>query len=384
MVHEVEEFGRLEAMAERYRRVYGVAPLNVSHWDASRDTADALLPALQFEEPFSGLDYVFSYTLDQHRALLTRLGFDPVTHGCLITPSGTASMLCALHWLRSMGASQLTALGPFYFPVVHQAKLCGLRLDRQYMVRTDRAYTLPPSAVLEGRALWVTAPVYCTGVALGSRDQEELTRLLRLGSTIVLDECLAQTGMEVGPRLPMSERLVALYAPQKSLCVNGLKFSMIVFDRVYQGFFDSWADVLYGPLGLSTVAAANHYLSASFSAFDSALRVRLDATKAFVRDTLAGSASVEQDPCTTGHFMTLYFPAIDASVGSNEDFMWRLTSSTAGVVIPGTRNHFDQRLGFCFRVNLALDSSQFRATLVRLIAYLSSACEGADGAARRG
>lgn len=372
VVDEVEQIEAIERLEERYRRAHGAKPFNVSHWDPSPEMVRSLAPMLRPDHGRDPLTYVYSYTLDLGEQVLRKLGFSP-RHGALFTPSGTLSMQCAMHWLRAMGLRRITATGPLYFPLLHQAAMSGVEVEIAHMVRRGGRYHLPARLARSRRPLWITNPVYSTGVRLSEDDQATLRRLARSGVPIVLDECLAFPGEEIGPRIAVAPDVVALYAPQKGLSINGLKFSAIVFASRYQSFFDEWADVLCGPLNLTNAAAVRHFLSRNFDVYRRRFGEAVTAALGFVREQAAQTGCGELDRDPLGHFVNFVCPGISSERGESARFLWKMAEATAAMVMPGSRNHFDRRIGFCFRINLALDGPQFRGAIARLLRFLRDA-----------
>ena len=184
---------------------------------------------------------------------------------------------------------------------------------------------------------------------------------------------LALTPTNVPRALGGHKNFVGIYTPHKALCVNGLKFSIIAFHPDLEDFFDDWADVLFGGLSLSSSAAIGHFLSAEFDNYRNAFICSIETARAWHNDLLAEyEGCIKTDDRSRGHFLTVYFPFIDAKLGNSIPFIEAVIEATGAAFIPGNRSGFNPEAGFCFRVNLAQDSSQFRGALARLYRYLSS------------
>ena len=370
-ITEYEDLDLVEAVAERYEDEHGAQPLNLSHWDPSPDFRSTLDPWLSLDTKMDPVNYVYSYTMDSTDDILRRLGFDPATKSCLVTPCGTTSMLCAVNWTATR-SKRLTILNPFYFPALHQAKQRGLAIDHLFMRRHDRSYSLPDGALnAPSCPVWLTSPVYCTGVRLSHDDKTRLLRFLENGGTLIADECLAVDGEELGRSLGHFPTFVGIYSPHKAVCLNGMKFSVIVFDRKDETFFNQWADVLYGGLGASTVMAIRHYLSADFARYGKSFTSETARSLETVKKLAALCPAGELDRDTAGHFVTFYIPSLPATLGTDQAFLWDLVRASGALAISGLRNHFDPSCGFCFRINLALDDAAFRGALGRTMRFLA-------------
>lgn len=374
-VSEVRWLSKLYRVEDRYGLSYGTKPLNLSHWNPSDDTRKNLAPLLPLPRTANLVDYIYSSDIAMHEQLVNKIGLPP-NKVALITPSGTASMLSAVNLLKQIGHRELTVLCPYYFPLAYHCRLLGIDLHHLSMERKEGTYRLPLRLLrhdLGKPALWITNPVYCTGVYLSIDDLEFLADYLKAGGTLVVDESLALPGRELAHHLGTAENFIGLYSPHKSLCINGLKFSLIAADGAYDELLEGWADVLYGPLTVTTVAAIRHFLSPDFATYlRSFLSSALSTWNFLQAEASSFSPPIDLDGKAVGHFVTCYFPTLSSQLGDDEAFLWEAAANSGATFIPGTRNHFDPSLGLNFRVNLALDSPQFRSTVTRLLRFLAS------------
>ncbi len=220
--------------------------------------------------------------------------------------------------------------------------------------------------------LWITNPIYCTGILLSNKDVQKLRTFLEAGGTVIADECVAWLGTEIGPALASYKGFMGIYSPHKSVAMNGLKFAVLVFDRDHQKFFHQWTDVIHGGLSVSNVTAVKHFLSDNFSDYLQVFREEVAHTFEFVSKVVAACPGAEIDREANGQFTMIYIPDLPADFDTDLIFMDRMVRATAGIMIPGRRSHFDPSTGACFRVNLTKDNAQFRATLVRLLRYMTT------------
>jgi hypothetical protein len=73
------------------------------------------------------------------------------------------------------------------------------------------------------------------------------------------------------------------------------------------------------------------------------------------------------------HYLTsICFPEIPYELGKNKEILWEIMDNTGGAFIPGTLNNYPKETGFSFRINMARDSVQFKATIMRLLLFLSN------------
>jgi hypothetical protein len=219
--------------------------------------------------------------------------------------------------------------------------------------------------------LWITNPVYNTGVYSLEECANELLTMAEQGTLIVLDETLALTPTVFANVLGGHPNVIGIYTPHKAICVNGLKFSIVTFHSDLEDFFDDWGDVLFGGLSISAVTAISHFLSPEFDAYREAFLTSIERTRGWHNKLLAAYADrIVTDIGSRGHFLTTYFPSVGAALGSSLSFIEATIDATGAAFIPGNRSGFDPAFGFCFRVNLAPDSPKFRGALSRLYHHL--------------
>jgi bifunctional pyridoxal-dependent enzyme with beta-cystathionase and maltose regulon repressor activities len=374
LIPELQMLDQIERISDRYRQAFGAEPFNVSHWDPSPDFTSQLLRCLILPPHGNICDYIYSYMLNDVTRVLERLGFSVKDKGCLITPNGTTSLVCVARWLNERGIQKVKVTCPTYFPVFHLLPAFGIQVEPIYLLRTNGVFYLPNlSADRDDRcAIWLTSPVYSAGVYFSEAEIAKVAAILNAGRLVIADECFAIPGRELSRYVGSYDNFVGIYAPHKSICVNGLKFSAIVYDSQYALAFDQWADILYGGLALTTVAALKHFTSPDYERCQVAAACHISKAMSFIKGvaTSIPRLSLDQDP--QGILVTCYFPHLPAELTSDDSFLWSLAEETGAVFIPGIRNHFDPHWGLSFRVNLARDSKQFRGAVERMCRRLGS------------
>lgn len=387
-IAELEQASRLDALAASYHAEFGRYPLNVSHWNPSADFIKKLTPILRFSHESDPLSYLFSEVMDNRKDVLLKLGFDPTTKECLITPNGTISMIGAINWAAAAGFTEIAIACPVYFAALHQARILSLRTHKHYMSRRDGRYYLPSDLVDPGRAsmpMLITNPVFSTGVSLAEEDVQRLCRHMDAGGVIIADECMAPPGTELGPGLAKHhEGFIGIYSPHKSVSMNGIKFSALVFDRSYLRFFQNWGDVIHGGLSVSASMAVKHYLSDNFDDYCKAFEIETSQALHFVRRTVSEHPGAEIDREISGQLAMIYRPDLPVDYDLDSAFVADMMRNTGGTLISGRRSHFDPTIGASFRVNLTIDSPQFRATLVRILRHMSQPATKAYFSSSRG
>ena len=370
----IDELDRLEAIEEvsrRYEDAYRSVPINVSHWNTSAEFKKRMLPLLDFRMDVEPIDYLYSYYVPGLAAVIRKLGFDGSRHSYLLTTASTSSIVAVVNWLHSLSIDRLVIYGPCYFTVVHACRALNVNVELRYLQREDGRYTLPPLPVAADRvALWITNPIYATGQYLASGDVRRLAEYSRAGGIVVLDEALAMPPLAAGRHFDSDSPFACIYSPHKAISVNAYKFSAIVVQKRDEDFYDQWADVLTGSLPASSVAAVNHYLSATFDEYANVfIQVTAESLRWLHQQQLPYAVPLF-DRDSIGNYVTLFFPDLPADIGYETEFLWDIAEESGAVFIPAIRSYFDPALGLGMRVNLALDGPLFRGALLRLLAAL--------------
>lgn len=372
----------IEAMAARWQASEGRPPINISHWNPSEDFLRGLHAQAAPMSPFDPLrgfpscdpmPYRHSRGLPAIQAVLHKLGFAGSEVGALITENGTTSISTVANWLKLNGVSEVILLAPAYFTTAHSLRRLGIRVKERPLERSsDGNYRLPAGLdVQPGEALWLTNPVYSTGLYTLEQSCDVLRQIADAGTFVVADESLALRATAIAQSLGGHEKFVGIYTPHKSICMNGMKFSAVVTHARHQETLEDWADVLSGGLSLSATIAVQHFISASFDECRAAFARLLHQTREWHIDLVSGfNGTVTVDPCSEGHFIMAYLPGFAAELRHRIDFLEEILAATGCVLIPGFRSGFDERSGFCFRINLARDSGAFRETVALLYSFL--------------
>lgn len=372
----------LEGIESSYAHRFGTPPFSISHWDPSEDFQRDMLKYLDLPMQSSLVDYRFSYQVNETDDVLCKLGGTRGLHHGLFAPSCTSSILCALNWLKCRHKTEMTVICPSYFSVFHACRQFGIVVHHLHLKRKHGEFLLPePTARIWNTpsTLWITSPVYGAGVYLSFPDVNFIRKLLKNGWTVIADECLALPGHELIRELGEHPNFLAIYSPHKSLCINGIKFSVLVLNKRHQKLFERWTDVWYGGLGCSASVAITHFLGNNFDSYAAAFVKGVNRQTEYLR-RLCAVNGVEFDPTAEGHFASCYFPTLSSKLGSSRRFLQDLVNATGAAIIPGNRSRFNRAFGFSFRVNLARKDPRFDPALTRIIRFVCSYADKERGA----
>ncbi|MEJ0041001.1 MAG: hypothetical protein WDM81_01655 [Rhizomicrobium sp.] len=124
--------------------------------------------------------------------------------------------------------------------------------------------------------------------------------------------------------------------------------------------FDHWSDVLSGGLSLSAVAATQHFMSNDFDQYADAFSRKFNPSVVGMINSFSINKEARVDRTASGHFISVFFPGLSASLGDDIAFLAEIMESTGAAIIPGLVAGLIRDAGFSFRVNLAQDSPEFR------------------------
>lgn len=351
-IPEIAAIDRLDDIAEAYERQHGRPPSNLSHWDPGAGFVQRVRGKVRVPPLRDPLGYRFSYQLDNREALLERLGYSLETRRVIVTENGTSAVLAVAHSLALLGLRRVTVLAPCYFSARYALARLGLEVRLVHWLRRNGRFTLPELCLGPEEALWIEDPIFNTGCS-GVDTLARLARILSNGNYVVADQALALPPSKLAQSLSDAPRFVGIHAPHKALCVNGLKFGAVSFDRSLYELFDHWSDVINGGLSLSAEAATEQFLSSEFPAYAAVLDKEIaEADTKLVELVAAAGDGFELDRSTQGYWRTVYVPALFASAADDLEWMANLVETTGAIFIPGSRASFDPAWGMCFRINL--------------------------------
>lgn len=370
LLNELTTLEDIEHIESVYEKSYGIKPYNISWWDPSAEFRNRTESALRFPLGGEAVRYTFSYSIDCHSQLLTKLGFANLNKACLITPSGSSSLLCAIKRIKDSGHRRIVAVAPHYFTLEQLAEAVGLRVEKIHIKRREGEYSIGEISLCKGDVLWVTNPIYCTGKYYSTSDIAQFKRILDSGFEIFADECLAKGGMELSRHLGYSDLFTGIYCPHKTVCINGVKFSCIVCPEGDERYYEQWSDILFGCLGSSNVVAIKHYLSDNFDAYSQVFDSAIASVWHELMHSVSSIPGLSLDVASHGYLRLLLFPDQPASLLSGGNLRQCIMSCGTSF-IPSTRSHCPADWGLGFRINLSSDSQMFRGALYRLLVTLS-------------
>ena len=367
----------IEQAESRFKNLMGQLPFSLSGWNPSEFYRNICMPAkFSFPERTELVNYIYYYDLsaDTVKSLCKKM-FDNEFLNISVTNSGTSSISLVTSVLSSIGLKRILTVNPTYFSLFYnctQKQLVCTELD---ILRTETGYQLPQRAILDNLndndVLWLTNPVYNTSVYLQEQDILFLQEQVLPRKYVVADECFCKNGLELGRRLGQNKHFIGIYAPTKSLLVNGAKFSVILVPPELKSCFCRWSDVVCGGLAASTLQAISYFMSPEADLLKRHLDDVHAETLKKVSRILSQYDDVLVDNASNGHIIMCYVPKLSAHyLYSAEDF-FLFQTQTGASIIPGVYFRFSAQAGFMFRINLSrYEPHLFESALDRTLSWL--------------
>lgn len=377
IIQELLDLEDIEDCEEIYHRTFGYPPFNISTWDPSQEfMQQVLLNKVPLESDLEYINYRYSYDLPEsqleHTLLKLGGGSD---QDVLITNSGTSSIDLVLSCLEQLSVKCLLIVSPTYFSVFYNGLQKGYQILEQHMVADSDGYHIPKMQILEHfdemDAIWITNPVYNTGVIYTQEDIRFLTEYILPYKYLVADECFCLNGFELVRHLK-HENFIGIYDPLKQVMINGIKFSAIIHHKRYCSLFRRWSDIINGSLSYSVMQALRFYLAKDFDQLSQHILSANKKTLDYVQRQVQQASGISLDSSVRGHLMMVYLPEHGFNLLQQKEAIQAFIFRTGASLIPGNRFHFPQEQGFSFRVNLARDCTEFRAALERILNDLSA------------
>ena len=370
----------IDEISAEYCSAHGARPVNLSHWDQSISLKSRLQVRVPRATQQSAIDYAFSYTQPNRDDLVRALGFEISQSGCLLSHSGSSAIVAVVHWLKATGRKRVVVVGPRYFTVPYALTEFGLEMQTAYCKRSSSGYDLPDNIDILARsadAIWITNPVYCTSCDYYSPDIDRLKLIAESGIALVLDECLSEANRRLAPHFSTTADVTAIFAPHKSICVNGMKFAAIIFAKKWQDMFDAWADVWLGCLPMSSALGVKHFLAPEFLSYSRQFKEECQRARALFSSIVSAFPTLSFDREADGYLVSVFAPSIPAELGLDFNFLKEATQASGATFIAGLRNQMDPSAGLSFRVNLAALDEAAQGALHRLCFFLERETLGA-------
>lgn len=377
-IQELLDLEDIEENEMQYYKKYGYYPFNVSTWNPTKYFSQTYLKKRIQLNPFDYIPYLYSYELDKTKLYTTKtkLGGDD-SFGCLITNTGTSAISLVTSVLHAIGIKNILVICPVYYAALYNFLQKGINIIKLYIEIVEFEYQLPQDQIMDKihqvDAIWLTNPVYNTGMNYSIKDIEFLKSNIPSNIQIICDDCFAPNGQELVRYFYGCSNYISIHDPLKQIMINGLKFACILYPRQYEHVFEQWSDIICGSLSYSTVQSMDFFnsegfdnihihLSAHFKELNNVLLELIDRFPKFY----LGKQMYDS------HMHMCIASGLAADYLQDKDKMYSFMQETGSSIIPGNRFHFPNSCGFSFRINMGRESKEFWDALFRILQYLSS------------
>ncbi|MBI3699669.1 MAG: hypothetical protein HY242_04400 [Afipia sp.] len=352
-IEAVTRLDDIEELADEFACENGYSPELLSHWDPKPEYACEIERWLVRKQQTSSLiQYVYSSYLKIDDRVKYRLG-EGDDRGVVLTHSGTTSIATVVTYLNNIGVKTLHIITPAYFAVESLGTSFGLSIVYAPILRNDGRYTLPKIKCDGSRnAIWLTFPIYGTSSYVSSGEVASFIDALPPDVIVIVDESLAYADRNSLSATTTTQRVIRIATPQKALCMNGEKVSLITVPGHLSDSFDAWSECLAGGIGASGQNALQFLASESFDVAVVRSRALVSSSLEKMRRIVGARKNVSLDEECDGHFAMIYWPALQMSLAEDRRALKEMIDASGAVPIPASRNRHPENYGFAFRVNL--------------------------------
>lgn len=345
---------------------------NVSYWGVSKGYQNYMLKniRLNYEENIFCYKYTYDISYKFRKKIITKLGcVNAQNTMCLLTSSTTQSIINVINYLKLHNYRKLCILNPSYFSVEESCKIIGMPYEKKNLVFSDNKYIIPIDDILDKYydVVWLTSPVYSTGVVYSSSQISTIKRLIDSKILVIADESLALPGQELLLNIPISRYFFSVVSPHKPLYINNVKFSALLCPKENEDFFEQWVDVFSGSLLHSNLVAISHYLSANYNYCVNQSRKWFQKNNQVIKAVLDSFPYAYCDMTDISPYKCIYLRKPNNNKINIFDNIYQLITNQFVSYIPGIYNGLETDP--CFRVNMSLCPMELENALYRILRF---------------
>lgn len=372
--HLLQSMVAIDAIKEEYISILGTSPFNISHWDTGNQYQSKISKIIlieEIEEIENIFNYEFSYTLRPEliEKVTRKLGIakERLVH---ITPNGTSANVLALAMIKKKGLKKLGIFGPCYFQIPIIAQSLGIEIE--ILEAWNPIFGLDANKISNPSkfdAIWLTNPVYCFNNYYSFDSLEIIEYILSRNVVVIADECNSINGKELARKFSKYPNFIGTYAPHKGVCINGLKFGLVINGGIEKYELDYLSDCWIGPLSRNVIGDMNHFNSDNYDLICKIFNDEILKSEYFL------NTYSKELPITIhhgmGHFRVISINGTPRELESNVEFFKSVIFKTGILYIPMIFNHSPGNLDFSFRINILANTAKIQETLPRLVSYIS-------------
>lgn len=376
-IPHLDEIKEIREIEKNICKETGVSVCDISHWNSGKEYQTLILSKYQIHHPLNILDYHYSYEYHNNlkQSVMSRLiGSSISQYTCVFIHNATAAICCIADYLKKHNYKKICVLEPAYFSVYSCLQSFGLNVQKEDILLNDKEEpTLPYDDLIKEDydVIWITSPIFSTGIYFEQSQIDDINNLAQKGVLLIIDESASTPNHTLFNQLYPMENLITIFSPHKYLAINSIKFAAIICTSSIGAYLEDWIDVFAGALPISTCAAIEHFLSPNFN-------LCMEIHDKYIKNNIHTIQSLCKN-FPDNHFrgietnyITLCNKALPCLNTFNKLNMFHIIKHTYVSFIPGYINDFSERWGFCFRVNLTLDTAFLKNSLGRLFNYFSN------------
>lgn len=379
-INEIFVLDEIFSFEKEIEQKFGIPITNISHWDSSDAFQKHMAKAFVLPKLSLPWNYYYTYSIshDDREKILENLGVCPqilrTTMGLLLQ-SSTLAIVNIINLLKHFEYKKICILQPAYFSVGACCVAMSMEYGTEQILFNNMHPQIPIEKIIAGGydCIWITSPIFSTGYYFDQACLDIIKQLKSMGLTLVFDESLALPQKELIRHFPIDEKTFAIYSPHKAISINGVKFSVIVCNKIYEDFLEQWIDVFSGALSSSNRDAVYHYLSPNyFEACYPAYKSYINKTKNVLNKIIKNFPFAYMLPNAEGHYINVFLEPLLHKKSKDICFLLKdIIAHSLASFIPITLNGFDFSQGFGFRINLTGNIMELEGAVGRIMHYIS-------------
>lgn len=370
----LEEIKKIREYEQIIQNETHVAVRDISHWNSGEEYKQIILSHYNSFPPSEIANYHYSYEYDEKikKKILSRLiHTSDSIYNCVLIHNATAAICCIADYLHKHDYKNICVMEPSYFSIAACLKSFGLDVQKETIVlNSEGEAELPYETLINKKydVLWITSPIFSTSIYFSQAQIDHLNSLAEEGTLLIIDESAASLNNTLISHIHFRPNIIAIFSPHKYLAINSVKFAAIVCDSSISAYLEDWIDVFAGALPSSSCIAINHFLSSNYAECLNIHDLYIHENITMVQklcDSFPNNFYIEGD----ANYLTICNKKVPYSNSLSQIKMYEIMRNTHVSFVPGYINGFSKSWGFCYRVNLTLETRTLKDSLGRLFSY---------------
>lgn len=377
MTHShILQIDKIDDIINSIKNKAGISPVNISHWDSGQDFQKLLMQHLNMPYVENITNYIYGYDLPQtlKSELLCKLNCSANPKTCTLFASATNAISNIIILLKKVRTKSVLILRPVYYTVyeslLYLKDIKSIIKPLTYNSITGE-YHIPISELKKFSydVLWITQPVFSTGVYIPISEIYESCKLYNL---VVLDCSLCSISHLQSLMKSLPKNVIIFACPHKLIGINGLKFCFVITPENITDLLENIVDVFTGSLPITVPLSIKHFLSDNYD-------ICYEHTEEYIRNLKKQCIClynvynniVEYNLKSTGIYGLVKLRQYKYTENINFPSLEKMMSEIFVAYLPNNINYGIKENGYSFRVNYTLDENILLPALSRLFTYLN-------------